>query len=107
MIVQSKVGVSRSSINGALVFKDECMFTGKRWMLSRTRRLCFGSVEVLEARLLSYGGIPNMLSISGLEGLCMMLTNSPSILLAPTGTGQSSSRPATVGCGQSRAFEKR
>ena len=57
MIDQSKIGVTRSSINRALVLEDEHMLRDKGSMLSCSKRLRPGSVEVPEARLLPDGMI--------------------------------------------------
>ena len=79
MVQQSKVGITRSVVDGALVLEYEDMFTGKRSKLSRSQCLCPGRIEVPEAR-----GFPNVLTpqigpIGGLEGASVMLTSSPSI----------------------------
>ena len=86
MVDQSKVGVTRSSVHGALVLENEDMLAGKGSMLPHTQRPRSGSVEVPETRFLPYGIVPKVLSISGLQGLCIMSTSSPPILLAGTRT---------------------
>ena len=40
MVQQSKVGITRSVVDGALVLEYEDMFTGKRSKLSRSQCLC-------------------------------------------------------------------
>ena len=75
MIDQSKIGVTRWSVDGALVLENEHMFTGKGSMLSRSQCLRSGSVEVPEARLLPDGRTPKIRSTSGLERLCVLSTH--------------------------------
>ena len=42
MVQQSKVGITRSAVDGALVLGYEDMFTGKRSESSRSQCLCLG-----------------------------------------------------------------
>ena len=49
MIDQSKVGVTSSSVDGALVLESKYMSTGKGSMLPGTQCLRCGSVELQEA----------------------------------------------------------
>ena len=56
-------------------------------MLPCTQCLRSGSVEVPETRLLRYGMVPKVLLTSDLEGLCIVWTSLPSILLEGTETG--------------------
>ena len=42
MVEQSKAGITRSTVDGALVLQYEDMFTGKRSKLSRSQCLCLG-----------------------------------------------------------------
>ena len=51
MVQQSKVGITRSAVDGALVLEYEDMFTGKRWELSRSQCLCLGRIEIRKVRL--------------------------------------------------------
>ena len=44
MVEQSRVGITRSTVDGALVLEYEDMFTGKRSKLSRSQCLCLGRV---------------------------------------------------------------
>ena len=46
MVQQSKVGITRSAVDGALVLDYEDMFTGKRSKLSRSQCLCLGRIEI-------------------------------------------------------------
>ena len=46
MVEQSKVGITRSTVDGALVLEYEDMFTRKRWKLSRSQCLCLGRIEI-------------------------------------------------------------
>ena len=87
MIDQLNFGVTKTSVEGALVPHNEYMFTGSGSMLPHTERLRSGSVEVPQARLLPYGMVPRVLLTSGLERLCIVSTSLPSILLAGTRTG--------------------
>ena len=50
MVQQSKVGITRSAVDGALVLEYEDMFTGKRSKLSRSQRLCLGRIEIPKVR---------------------------------------------------------
>ena len=71
MVDHWNVGVTRSSVDGAIVLKKEYSFAGKGSMLSRTQGLRSVSVEVPEARLFPYEILPKVLWTSGLEGLCI------------------------------------
>ena len=42
MVEQSKVGITRSTVNGALVLEYEDMLSGKRWKLFRSQCLSLG-----------------------------------------------------------------
>ena len=79
MVQQSKVGITRSVVDGALVLEYEDMFTGKRSKLSRSQCLCPGRIEVPEARRFPNVLTPQMGPIGGLEGASVMSTSSPSI----------------------------
>ena len=46
MVQQSKVGITRSAVDGALVLEYEDMFTGKRSKLSRSQCLCLRRIEI-------------------------------------------------------------
>ena len=46
MVQQSKVGITRSAVDGALVLEHEDMFTGKRLKLSRSQCLCLSRIEI-------------------------------------------------------------
>ena len=48
MIEQSKAGITRSTVDRALVLEYEDMFTGKRSKWSRSQRLCPGRIEIPE-----------------------------------------------------------
>ena len=82
MIDQSKIGVTGSPISRALVFENEYTLAGKGSMLPNTQRPRSGSAEIPKTRMLPYGLVPNVGSKSGPEGLCIVPTSSPSILLA-------------------------
>ena len=51
MVHQSKVGITRSAVDGALVLEYEDMFTGKRLKLSRSKCLCLGRIEIPNVQL--------------------------------------------------------
>ena len=46
MVQQSKVGITRSAVDGVLVLEYEDMLTGKRSKLSRSQCLCLGGIEI-------------------------------------------------------------
>ena len=46
MVQQSKVGITRSAVDGALVLEYEDMFAGKRSKLSRSQCLCLVRIEI-------------------------------------------------------------
>ena len=77
MVQQSKVGIARSVVDGALVLEYEDMFTGKRSKLSRSQCLCPGRIEVPEARRFPNVLTPQIGPIGGLEGASVMSTSSP------------------------------
>ena len=79
MVQQSKVGIIRSVVDGALVLEYEDMFTGKGLKLSRSQCLCPGRIEVPEARRFPTVLTPQIGPIGGLEGASVMSTSSPSI----------------------------
>ena len=79
MVQQSKVGITRSVVDGALVLEYEDMFTGKRSKLSRSQCLCPGRIEVPDARRFPNVLTPQIGLIGGLEGASVMSISSPSI----------------------------
>ena len=86
MVHQSKVGITRSAIDRALVPEYEDMFTGKRSKLSRSQCLCLGRIEIQKV-----GRFPSILApqigpIGDFEGVPVMSTSSPSIGLLRTST---------------------
>ena len=56
MIEQSKDGITRAAVDGALVLEYDDLFTGKRSKLSRSQCLCLGRIEIPKIRRL-----PNVL----------------------------------------------
>ena len=46
MVQQSKVGITRSAVDGALVLEYDKMFTSKRSKFSRSQCLCLGQIEI-------------------------------------------------------------
>ena len=86
MIEQSKVGSTRSNVDGALVLEYEDMFTGKRWKLSQSQCLCLGRIEIPDIRRLPNVLVPQIRPIGDFEGECVMTTGGPSIGLLRTST---------------------
>ena len=86
MIEQSKVWITRSAVDGALVLEYEDMFTGKRSKLSRSQRLSLGCIEIPKIRRLPNVLVPPICSIGGFKGECVMSTGGPLIGLLRTST---------------------
>ena len=86
MVQQSKVGITRSVIDGTLVLEYEDMFTGKRSKLSRSQCLCPGRIEIPEARRFPSVLTPQIGPIGDLEGVSVMSTSRPSIGFLRTST---------------------
>ena len=86
MVDQSKVGIARSPVNGALVLEHEDMLTGKSLKMSRSQCLRLGSEEIPKVRRLPDGTVPQIHSIGGLEGQRVISTGGPSVCLLRTGT---------------------
>ena len=86
MIEQSKVGITRSTVNGALLLEYEDIFTGKHSKLSRSQYLSLGRKEIREIRQLPNVLVPQIHCIGDFEGECIMLTGGPSIGLLRTCT---------------------
>ena len=86
MVQQSKVGITRSVVDGALVLEYEDMFTGKRSKLSRSQCLCPGRIEVPEARRFPNVLTPQIGPIGDLEGVSVMSTSRPPIGFLRTST---------------------
>ena len=86
MVQQSKVRITRSAVDGALVLEYEDMFTGKRSKFSRSQCLCLGRIEILKARRFPSVLTPQIGPIGDLEGEPVMSTSRPSIGLLRTST---------------------
>ena len=86
MVEQSKVGITRSSVDGALVLKYEDMFTGKRSKSTRSQCLCLGRIEIPKIRRFPNVLLPQIHWIDDLEGECIMSTCGLSIGLLRTST---------------------
>ena len=86
MIEQSKVGITRPAVDGALVLEYDAMFTGKRSKLSRSQCLCLGGIEIPKIRRLSNVLVPQIRSIGDFEGERFMSTGATSISLLQTST---------------------
>ena len=86
MIEQSKVGITRSTVDGALVLEYEDMFTGKRSKLYRSQCLCLGRREIPEIRRPQNVLVPEIRPIGDFEGESVMSTGGPSIGLLRTST---------------------
>ena len=87
MIEQSKVRITRSTVDRALVLECEDMFTGKRSKLSRPQCLCLGRIEIPEIRRLRNILVPQIRPIGDFEGERVMSTGGPSIGLLQTSAG--------------------
>ena len=79
MVKQSKVGITRSTVDGALVLEYEDMLTGKRSKLSRSQCLCLGGMEIPKVRRFSSVIAPQICPIGDFEGKHVMSTSGPSI----------------------------
>ena len=88
MIEQSKVGITRSTVDGALVLEYEDMFTGKRSKLSWSQCLCLGRIEIPKIRRLPNVLVPQIRSIGDFEGERVMSTGGASIALLRTSTSR-------------------
>ena len=86
MVQQSKVGIARSAVDGALVLEYEDMFTGKRSKLSRSQCLCLGRIEIPKGRQFSSFLAPQIGPIGDFEGEPVTSTSRPSIGFLPTST---------------------
>ena len=86
MVQQSKVGITRSAVDGALVLEYEDMFTGKRSKLSRSQCLCLGRMELAKVRRFPSVLAPQIGPIGDLEGVPVMSTIRPSIGFFRTST---------------------
>ena len=86
MVQQSKVGITRSAVNGALVLEYEDMFTGKRLRLSRSQCLCLGRIEIPKVRLFPSVPAPQIGPIGDFEGERVISTSGPSIGFLRTST---------------------
>ena len=79
MVEQSKVGITRPVVDGALVLEYEDMFTGKRSKLSRSQCLCLGRIEIPNVRQFPNVLAPQIRAIGDVEGARVMSTGGPSI----------------------------
>ena len=86
MIEQSKVGITRSTVDGELVLEYEDIFTGKRWKLSGSQCLCLGRKEIPKILRLPNVLVPQIRSIGDFEGERVIWTGGPSIGLLRTST---------------------
>ena len=86
MVQQSKVGITRSAVDGALVLEYEDMFTGKRSKLSRSQCLCLGRIEIPKVRRFPSVLAPQIGPIGDFEGVPVMSTSRPSIGFLRTST---------------------
>ena len=84
MIEQSKVGITRPAVDGALVLEYEDIFTGKRLKWSLSQCLCLGRIEIPKIRRLPNVFVPPLCSIGDFEGERVMSTGGPSIGLLRT-----------------------
>ena len=72
MVQQSKVGLTRSTVNGAPVLEYEDMITGKCSKLSRSQCLCLDRIEIPKVRQFPSVLAPQMRSIGEFEGARVM-----------------------------------
>ena len=79
MIEQLKVGITRSTVDGALVLENEDMFTGKCSKLSRSQCLCLGRIGIPKIRRLPNVLVPQIRLIGDFEGERVMSTGGLSI----------------------------
>ena len=86
MVEQLKVGITRSTVDGAIVLQYEDMFTGKRSKLSRSQCLCLGRIEIPKVRRFPRVLAPPILPIGDFEGERVMSTSGPSIGFLRTST---------------------
>ena len=86
MVEQSKVGITRPAVDGALVLEYEDVLTGKRSKLSPSQCLCLGQIKIQKVRRFSNVSVPQIYSIGDLEGERVMSTGGPSIGLLRTRT---------------------
>ena len=86
MVQQSKVGITRSAVEGALVLEYKDMFTGKRSKLSRSHCLCLGRIEIPKVRLFPSVLAPQICPFGDFEGERVMSTSGPSIGFLRTST---------------------
>ena len=86
MVEQWKVGITRLAIDGALVREYEDLLTGKSSKLSRSQCPCLGQIKISKVRRPPNIWAPQIHSIGGLEGECVMSTVGPSINLPGTST---------------------
>ena len=68
MVEQSRVGITRSTVDGALVLEYEDMFTSKRSKLSRSPFFCLGRVEIRKVRRIPNVLAPQICPIGDFEG---------------------------------------
>ena len=86
MVEQSKVGITRPVVDGALVLEYEDMSTGKRSTLSRSQCLCLGRIEIPKVRRFPYVLVPQIRLIGDFEGKRVMSIGGPSIALLQKST---------------------
>ena len=86
MVEQSKVGIARPAVDGALVLEYEDMLTGKSAKLSRSQCLRPGREEIPKVRRLPDGRVPQICSIGAPEEQCVLSTGGPLVCLLQTST---------------------
>ena len=79
MVQQSKVGITRLAVDGALVLEYKDMFTGERSKLSRSQCLCLGRIEIPKVRRFPSNLAQQIGPIGDFEGEPVMSTRRPSI----------------------------
>ena len=89
MVEQSKVGITSSTVDGALVLlvlEYEDMFRSKRSKLSRSQCLCLGRKEIPKVRRFPSVLAPQIRLIGDFEGERIMSASGPSIGFLQTST---------------------
>ena len=86
MVEQSNVGITRSTVDAALVLDYEDMFTGKRSKLSRSQCLCLGRIEIPKVGRFPSVLAPQIRPIGDFEGECVMSTSGPPMSFLRTTT---------------------
>ena len=88
MVEQSKLGITRLAVDGALVLEYEDMRTGKSSKLSQSQCLCLRRIKIPKVRRFPNVWVPQIHSIGGLKGERVMSACAPWIGLLRTSTSR-------------------